>query len=59
MKLKEAIGADLYNHNLTGWVAMSLTGCRADPHKIPCVIEEADEDNDIQSDKPKRGIQVR
>ena len=30
---------------------MTLTGCRADPHKIPCVIEEADEDDNLNREE--------
>lgn len=33
-----AIGVDLYNHVVTGRVAMTLCCQRADPHHIPSVI---------------------
>ena len=34
----EAIGADLYNQNVTGGVSMTLTAIKTDPHHVPCVI---------------------
>ena len=37
-----AIGADLYNHVLTGDVTMTLCCERADSHHIPCVIVGGD-----------------
>lgn len=40
-----------------GGVAMTLTGRATDPHHVPCAIEVNDEN--IQPNKPKRGVQVR
>lgn len=37
-KKKNAIGADLYNHTLTGDISMTLCCERSDPHHIPCVL---------------------
>lgn len=33
-----AVGADLWNHVLTGDVTMALTSARMDPHHNPCVV---------------------
>lgn len=32
------VGADLYNHVITGEKSMTISGSRADEHHIPCVI---------------------
>ena len=34
------VGCDLYNQSVTGDVAMSITGAATDPHHIPCVCAE-------------------
>ena len=34
-----AVGCDMYNHSLTGGIAMTLRAARVDPGKIPTVIE--------------------
>ena len=34
------VGCDLYNQALTGDVTMSITGAATDPHHIPCVCAE-------------------
>ena len=41
-------GLDLYNHTITGDKSMTLTGCRADPHKIPCVLIQTETRDDFR-----------
>jgi hypothetical protein len=35
----DVVGVDMYNHQITGNVTMTLCCDRADPHHIPCVIQ--------------------
>ncbi len=37
-RLPYAVGADMYNQNLTGGVSMTLTAIKTDPHHVPCVV---------------------
>ena len=34
----EPIGADFYNHSITGEVTMTLTSAKSDPHHLPCAL---------------------
>lgn len=34
----EPIGADFYNHSITGEVTMTLTSTKSDPHHLPCAL---------------------